>query len=264
MNLDLTGKKAFVGGSSQGIGKAVAEELALLGANVTLVARNESRLKTVQEILDTSKGQSHDYIVADFSRPEEVKIKVLQYAQSKRLEEAHILINNTGGPAGGEIYHADIQEFRDAFEMHIACNHLLVQMLTPLMRQANYGRVINIISTSVKEPIPNLGVSNTTRWAVASWAKTMAGELGKHNITVNNVLPGYTATARLDKIIENKAIKSGKSLEEVEENLKSNVPLGRFGDAKEVANAVAFLASPAASYISGTNIVVDGGRTKSL
>ncbi len=264
MNLDLSHKKAFICGSSQGIGKAVAEEIALLGANITLIARNEPRLKTVQEVLDTSKGQTHDYIVVDFSNPQQVKEKVVQYCQAHSLQEAHILVNNTGGPAGGPIFDADTDEFRQAYEMHLLVNHLLVQTLVPLMKQAQYGRIINIISTSVKEPIEGLGVSNTTRWAVASWAKTLSVELAPFGITVNNLLPGFTKTARLDSLMESRAIKSGKSLEEIEKSFMNSVPAGRFGQPEEQGAAVAFLASPAAAYITGINLTVDGGRTKSL
>ena len=264
MNLDLTGKKAFVCGSSQGIGRAAAIELALLGANITLIARNEPRLKTVQEILDTSKGQNHDFILADFTDPENLQNQLVQYGQQHNLHEAHILINNTGGPPGGKIIDANPDEFKQAYSNHLICNHLLVQALTPLMKQANYGRIINVISTSVKEPIPGLGVSNTTRWAVASWAKTLSGELGQFGITVNNVLPGFTKTARLESIMEHRASKSGKSSEEIEQQFLQTVPAGRFGDAEEVGAAIAFLASPAAGYINGVNLTVDGGRTKSL
>ena len=264
MNLDLTGKKALVAGSTQGIGKAAAMELALLGANVTLVARNEPRLKTVQELLDTSKGQVHDYIIADFAEPEILQKKILLYCQEKRLSEFHILVNNTGGPQGGNIYDASIEEFKQAYSQHLICNHLLVQILVPLMKQAGYGRIINVISTSVKEPIDGLGVSNTTRWAVASWAKTLAGELGQYGITVNNVLPGFTKTARLDSIINSQSAKSGKDADVIEKSMLSTVPARRFASADEIGAAVAFLASPAASYINGINLPVDGGRTKSL
>lgn len=264
MNLNLLNKKALVAGSSQGIGKATAIELALLGADVTLLARNEPRLQTILEQLDTSQNQQHDYIVADFSNPEEMKDKVVAHCQKLNSNEWHILVNNTGGPKGGNIFEADVDEFKQAFSNHLICNHLLAQILVPKMKNAQYGRIINIISTSVKEPIEGLGVSNTTRWAVASWAKTLAGELAPFNITVNNVLPGYTKTGRLDSIIETRAIKTGKSIEEVEKEFQNMIPARRFGTAAEIANAIAFLASPAASYITGINMTVDGGRTKSL
>lgn len=262
MNINLEGKKALICGSTQGIGKASAIEIAQSGASVTLIARNEAKLKNVLATLATDKGQQHDYLIADFSKSEDLKQKIQTYVQEQN--EIHILVNNTGGPTGGAILEAKTEEFVKAYEQHVVCNHILVQHLVPLMQKAKYGRIINIISTSVKEPIANLGVSNTTRWAVASWAKTLAGELGKFNITVNNVLPGFTDTARLQSIIKNRADKLNKSEEEIAQNMKSQVPMQRFAAASEVANAIAFLASPAASYINGSNINVDGGRVKSL
>lgn len=264
MNLDLTGKKALVCGSTQGIGKAAALELALLGADIVLIARNEPRLNTVLEQLDTSKGQKHSYLIADFTQPEQVRERVLGYCQAEKLHTFHILINNTGGPAGGAILEADTDDFQKTFQNHLLCNHLLVQTLVPLMKQANYGRIINVISTSVKEPLEGLGVSNTIRWAVASWAKTLAGELGAYGITVNNVLPGFTQTARLNAIIDARVQKTGKSQAEVEAEMLNTVPAKRFGQPEELGAMIAFLASPAAGYINGTNIVIDGGRTKSL
>ncbi|NJO01630.1 MAG: SDR family oxidoreductase [Bacteroidia bacterium] len=251
-------------GSTQGIGRAAAMEIAQLGANVTLIARNEPRLKTVQEVLDTSQGQAHDYIIADFNEPYLLREKVLRYCQNHKLMEAHILVNNTGGPAAGPIYNAEVEEFKQAYDQHLISNHLLVQTLVPLMKNAAYGRIINVISTSVKEPLDNLGVSNTTRWAVAAWAKTLAGELGPYQITVNNVLPGYTRTARLEGLIEKQVTTTGRAVEDVEKTLIKNIPLGRFAQAEEIGAAIAFLSSPAASYINGVNLVVDGGRTHSL
>lgn len=264
MNLDLSGKKALVCGSTQGIGKAAAIELAALGANITLVARNEPRLKTVQEMLDTSKGQVHDYVIADFAEPESLQNAVLSYCQNHKLSEWHILVNNTGGPPAGAVFDAEIEEFKQAFSNHLICNHLLVRTLAPLMKNAQYGRIINVISTSVKEPIPGLGVSNTTRWAVASWAKTLSVELAPFGITVNNVLPGYTKTARLDTLFQNNALKAGKTVEQIEQDVLSTIPAKRFGTAEEIGSAIAFLATPAAAYINGVNLVVDGGRTKSM
>ncbi|MEO1652092.1 MAG: SDR family oxidoreductase [Bacteroidota bacterium] len=264
IQLDLKNKLAFVGGSTQGIGKAAALELAARGANVVLIARNEPRLLTSRESLDTSQGQTHAYIIADHSEPEQVQERVLQYCQQEKLKEAHILINNSGGPAPGAIFDADPDDFRMAYEQHLIVNQLLVQTLTPLMKQAQYGRIINIISTSVKEPIAGLGVSNTTRWAVAAWAKTLAQELAPFGITVNNILPGFIKTGRLDSLIENRAQKAGVSREEMEQQLISMVPAGRLGETNEIGAAIAFLASPAASYINGINLPVDGGKTRNL
>lgn len=261
MNLDLTGKNAIVCGSTQGIGKATAIELAKLGANITLIARNEEKLKGVQSELDQSQGQVHHYVVADFSKADELKEKIGSFVSDKTI---HILINNTGGPAGGPANEADIDEFRIAFNMHLICNHILVQAVKDGMKTAGYGRIINVISTSVKQPLPNLGVSNTIRGAVANWSKTLANELGQHNITVNNVLPGATNTSRLNQIIEAKAAKTGKSFDEILKEMSAASPMNRIAEPEEVANAIAFLASPAASYINGINVPVDGGRTKSL
>ena len=188
MDLNLRAKQALVCGSTQGIGKATALELALLGASVTLIARNEDKLQQVLTELDTSQGQQHDYLVADFSQPESLAEKIQAYVAHKTA--VHILVNNTGGPAGGPILEASPEAFRQAFANHLICNHLLAQAVVPLMQAARYGRIINIISTSVKQPIPGLGVSNTTRGAVANWAKTLSYELASFGITVNNVLPG--------------------------------------------------------------------------
>jgi 3-oxoacyl-[acyl-carrier protein] reductase len=178
--------------------------------------------------------------------------------------EYHILVNNTGGPPGGLAFDADIVEFRIAFNQHLICNHILATAVVPGMKKAGYGRIINIISTSVKIPLAGLGVSNTIRGSVANWSKTLANELGQFNITVNNVLPGATNTVRLSSIVENKANKTEKSTEEVMEAMANQVPMKRVAEPEEVANAVAFLASPAASYINGINIPVDGGRTGCL
>lgn len=261
MNLNLKEKNALVCGSSAGIGKASALELAQLGANVTLVARNEEKLKKVLTALDTSKNQKHDYLVIDFSDPEILKTKIIEATLHKNY---HILLNNTGGPKGGSIFSAEIEEFTNAFSQHLICNQILVQNVVPGMKEAGYGRIINVISTSVKQPIDGLGVSNTIRGAVANWSKTMANELGPFGITVNNVLPGFTATDRLDDIIGNASKKFNKTEADAAAFMKSLVPARRFAQPEEVAYAIAFLASPAASYINGINVPVDGGRTKSL
>ncbi|WP_062053066.1 SDR family oxidoreductase [Aquimarina longa] len=259
MNLNLTHRNALVCGSTQGIGKASAIQLAELGANITLVARNEEKLKNVIKELTTDQGQSHDYIVVDFQNPDSLKQNI-----SAVNKTFHILINNTGGPAGGPVFNASIEEFESAFTQHLKCNHILVQTVVPRMKIEGYGRIINIISTSVKQPLNGLGVSNTIRGAVANWSKTLANELGAFGITVNNVLPGATATERLTEIIVNKTAKTGKSIEEISSTMKNEIPSKRFAKPEEIANAVAFLASEAASYINGINLPVDGGRTKSL
>lgn len=258
MNLNLKNKNALVCGSTQGIGKATAMALAEEGVNVTLLARNESALKSVLTELPNSGGQKHSYLVADFSDPENVKNTIA------KNNNFHILINNTGGPKSGSIYEASPEQFSDAFQMHVVVNQILVQALVPFMKSEGYGRIINIISTSVKEPIPGLGVSNTIRNAVANWSKTMAGELAEFGITMNNVLPGFTDTARLDQIITAKANKANTSEEEMTKMMKGYVPAKRFAKPEETAAAVTFLASEKASYINGINLPVDGGRTKSL
>lgn len=262
MNLDLTGKTAIVCGSTQGIGKATAVELALLGANCVLVARNEDALKESLKDLDTSKGQKHQYLAVDFQTPKLLKEKVENFVATHG--NVHILVNNTGGPPSGLIQNAKVDEFLQAFNNHLVCNHILVQALLEGMKKEQYGRVINVISTSVKMPLKNLGVSNTIRAAVANWSKTLANEVASYGITVNNVLPGATLTGRLQSIIENKSKNTGESLNEIKNEMESEIPLGRFAEPSEVANAIAFLASPAASYITGINVPVDGGRTGCL
>lgn len=261
MNLSLLGKNALIGGASAGIGRAVAMELAALGARVTLVARTESSLREALASLDASHGARHDYIVADFSDSAALLARVEALLRDRPV---HILVNNTGGPPGGPITEAGEEAFLAAYHNHLICNHLLAKSVLPGMKSEGFGRIVNIISTSVKEPLDNLGVSNTTRWAVAAWAKTWAGEVGRYGITVNNVLPGYTRTGRLTEIIDKRAAAAGLSREAVEEQFKSQVPLRRFAEPEEVAAAIAFLASPAAGYINGINVPVDGGRTKSL
>ena len=259
MNLQLKNKNALVCGSTQGIGKATAILLAEEGANVTLIARNENKLKAVLSELTNNESQNHNYLVADFSNPAALK-NVLENSEV----QFHILINNTGGPKGGELLSATSTELINAFQMHIVCNQILVQAVVPFMKKEQYGRIINVISTSVKEPIPGLGVSNTIRNAVGNWSKTLASELGEFQITVNNVLPGFTDTARLDQIIELKAQKQNTTELEMEQIMKSYVPAKRFAKPEETAAAITFLASEQASYINGINLPVDGGRTKSL
>ena len=260
MELNLKNKVALVCGSTQGIGRAAAIALANEGVKVTLLARNEAKLKLVLSQLP--KTAVHDYIVADFSKIEELKLSVSDYINTN--PGFHILINNTGGPRSGSIINATLEQFESAFTMHLKCNHVLTQLLVPYMKSEGYGRIINIISTSVKEPIEGLGVSNTIRNAVSNWSKTLSFELGAFGITVNNILPGFTETARLNEIIEEKAKKTNISFKEMVKLMKNYTPAKRFAKPKETANTVVFLASEAASYINGVNIPVDGGRTKSL
>lgn len=261
MNISLAGKNAVICGSTQGIGLAVAKELSLLGAACILIARNESSLNSVIRDLPVSQGQHHEYRVADFSNNKQVKNAIASVVNKRNI---HILINNTGGPAAGAITEAEISAFELAFKQHLINNQILSQAVLPGMKKERYGRIINIISTSVKVPIANLGVSNTIRAAVAAWAKTLSNETGSYNITVNNVLPGSTKTSRLYGIMEDICRNRQISMEILEKEMTEKIPMKRFGTPEEIANIVAFLASPAASYVNGTSIPVDGGRTGSI
>lgn len=255
-------KIAVVCGSTQGIGKAVAFRLAADGFKVVLVGRNPERLQSVHQTLEAAYGPQPAVIQADFSRPDEVKLAIGSWVNQGN--NAHILINNSGGPKSGPIVDAEPAEFLSAFNQHLICNHIMTQALIPGMKAAGFGRIVNIISTSVKQPLANLGVSNTIRGAVANWSKTMANELGQFGITVNNVLPGATHTGRLEEIAGVRAQNTGESISEILLDMGKESPMKRIAKPEEVAAAVAFLASEAASYINGINLPVDGGRTKSL
>lgn len=258
---DWNQKRALVCGGSKGIGWASAYQLADRGVGITLLARNEDDLKKAIAKLPKPNNQRHDYIACDTNNLNELKEQVLKKIENKGYD---ILINNSGGPAAGMISNAKNEEFVAAFQQHLIVNHTLTMLVVEYMKKNNMGRIINIISTSVKQPLPNLGVSNTIRAAVANWSKTMANELAIYGITVNNVLPGATATDRLAAIIQNKSQKSGKSTDEIREEMLAEIPMHRFAHPEEVAAAVCFLASSDASYITGINIPVDGGRTGSL
>jgi 3-oxoacyl-[acyl-carrier protein] reductase len=261
MNVSLTGKVAVVCGSSQGIGLATAKELAMLDATCILLARNKDSLQKAVAELRSENKQHHRYAVADFAKPEEVKAAIEEIV---REGPVHILVNNSGGPSAGPIVNATPSDFIAGLTQHLVNNHQLVQAVLPGMQSAGYGRIINIISTSVKVPLRNLGVSNTVRHAVAAWAKSLANEIGAYNITVNNVLPGFTTTARLQSLIEHTAAAQNKTDDEVGDSMRREVPLQRFGKPEEIAAVAAFLATPAASYVNGASIPVDGGRTGSI
>jgi len=261
MQLDLTGKHALVCGASQGIGRATAIELAGLGARVTALARSADKLDALVADLPGGSERGHDRLVVDMGDSDALRTRVGQRVASGPV---HIVINNTGGPPGGSAHEADPQAYLDAYNQHLIAAQTLLQCVLPSMREAGWGRWVNVISTSVKEPIAGLGVSNTTRAAMAGWAKTVSGEIAAAGITVNNVLPGFTKTARLDGLVAAKAQAAGASEQAIADTMKAGVPAARFGEPEEVAAVVAFLCTPAAAYVNGVSIAVDGGRTRAL
>jgi 3-oxoacyl-[acyl-carrier protein] reductase len=262
MNLDLTNKTALVCGASQGLGLAVARELALLGANVIALSRSEEKLNAAVAMLATTGNQQHSYIIADTSQPGDVRDKVSAYLKGNNI--IHILVNNTGGPPSGPMITTKAEDLEIAFCSHLITAHILTQLVFEGMKAVGYGRIINIVSTSVKQPINGLGISNTVRAAVANWAKTLANEISSYGITVNNVLPGFTNTNRLSYLFSKQAERAGATPGEIAKQTISLIPAGRLGEPEEFAAAVAFLCSPAASYINGINLPVDGGRTAGL
>lgn len=262
MNFNLTNKTALVCGGSQGLGLATAKELALFGATVILASRTEAKLATALQQLDGTKGQQHQYLVIDLSMPEEAQSIVANWILKNGA--IHILINNAGGPPAGPMINTAAAELEKAFLTHVISSHLLAQLLLPGMRQAGFGRIINIVSTAVKQPINGLGISNAVRAALANWAKTLANELGYGGITVNNVLPGYTHTDRLSYLFAKQAAEQSVSVADIENNIIKNIPAKRLGEPEEFGAVAAFLCTPAAGYVNGVNIPVDGGRTGSL
>lgn len=262
MNLDLHGKHALVCGASQGIGLATAMALAELGADVTLLARRAEVLQEIASQLPHPRAaQAHGWVVADTADLGRLRAQVEALCAAKPV---HVLVNNSGGPPPGPVRGATIDAFEAAYRQHLLANHVLAETVIPGMERDGYGRIVNVISTSVKEPLRGLGVSNTTRGAVASWAKTLATEVAPKGITVNNVLPGSTETPRIEQIIENTMAKTGQDRDAVYAKMAAEIPMGRFARPEETAAAIAFLCSPAASYITGINLPVDGGRTRSL
>jgi 3-oxoacyl-[acyl-carrier protein] reductase len=262
MNLDLTDKTALVCGASQGLGFACATELALMGANIIAASRNENKLQSAIKNLDTSKGQQHDFLVLDLSDAAEAKRSVQAFLNKSNT--IHILINNAGGPPSAPMIETDVAEIEKAFRTHVISSHILAQLLVPGMKAAGFGRIVNIVSTSVKQPINGLGISNLVRAAVANWAKTLANEISNFGITINNVLPGYTNTDRLDYLFSKQATTQGATKEDIYKQMAASIPVGRLGEPAEFGAAVAFLCSPAAAYINGINLPVDGGRTGTL
>ena len=261
MDLDLTGRHALVCGGSDGIGRATAHELALLGAEVTVLARRADALAQVRDALPAERGRTHHALVVDMDDTDALRAAVEMHVAAHPVQ---ILVNNTGGPPGGAAHAAAPEAFESAFRRHLIGGQVLVQTVLPAMRAARWGRIVNVVSTSVREPIANLGVSNTVRGAVAGWAKTLSRELASHGITVNNVLPGYTRTGRIDAIVAERVARTGESAEAVIAAMQATVPAGRFADAAETAAAIAFLCAPAAAYINGVSLPVDGGRMASI
>lgn len=261
MNLDLKGRRAVVCGSTRGIGLACARQLASQGAEIILLARNERKLQSAVADLENPYGVEHKFIVADFAHPESVRSSVQEAAKNY---DVHILINNTGGPPMAAALDSDVDDYRRAFNSHLICNQILAQTLVPGMKKAEYGRIINILSTSVREPIKNLGVSNTIRGAVSSWSKTISGELGPFGITVNNILPGSVQTERIEEIIQAQSEASGRSVEHTRKMHEESCSLKRFGTVDEIASTVGFLCSPSGSFITGVNLPVDGGKIKAI
>jgi len=262
MNLNLVNKTALVCGGSQGLGLATAKELALLGATIIVASRTEDKLIDAVKQLDNTRGQHHQYLVMDLAFPELAKTAVATWLLKNC--PIHILVNNAGGPPAGPLIDTDVAALEKAFLIHVISGHLLVQLLLPGMQKAGYGRIINIVSTAVKQPINGLGISNTVRAAMANWAKTLANEIGHAGITVNNVLPGYTNTDRLQYLFSIQAAQQGINIDDIEKNIINAIPAKRLGEPEEFGAVAAFLCTPAAGYINGVNIPVDGGRTGSL
>ncbi|MFZ1695005.1 MAG: SDR family oxidoreductase [Flavobacteriales bacterium] len=260
MDIRIDGQHALVLGASQGIGRAVAHELAALGASITAVARDQQRLDALLAELPSARAP-HRAIAIDVSDTGDLAKKMAALALEAPIE---IIINNSGGPAPGPAHEAEASAFEAAFRQHLIAYQTVARAIVPGMKERGHGRIVNIISTSVKQPLHNLGVSNTIRGAVANWAKTMATELGPFGVTVNNVLPGATETERLTAIIRNKATKQGISEAAATAEMLAEIPLRRFAKPEEVAFAVAFLVGPAGASVNGINLPVDGGRTACL
>lgn len=261
MNLNLKGKTALICGASRGLGYGAAIELAKLGAEVVLLARSQKRLQDNVKRLNRINKKKNSYIVADLRNPIAVRDSIKEFLAKKPI---HILINNAGGPPVGNIVKANATELSEAFSIHVLASHTITKAVIPAMKKTKYGRIINIVSTSVRQPIDNLGVSNTIRGAMASWAKTLSAELAKTGITVNNILPGTTKTERIDELISGMVQRQRMTKREAQKKMLSQIPMGRFAEVEEIASVIAFLASPAASYVTGTSIPVDGGKIKSI
>jgi len=262
MKFDLQNLNALVCGGSQGIGEAIAKVFAESGANVTLLSRNEDNLKVTMENLHSDPFQNHSYIVVDLANIEKLQTEILP--ELKEQKSFDIIINNSGGPKPGLLHQAHTSELINAFNQHVIASHLILQTFLPRMIERNFGRIINIISVGLKQPIQNLGVSNTIRGAMGSWAKTLSKELGQYGVTVNNILPGYTMTPRLNSLIKLRAEDSNTTTEDIISRMIEDVPVKKLGEPKDIAFATAFLASREASFVNGINFPVDGGWLNTL
>ena len=261
MNIDLTGKNALIGGSSKGIGLAIAQRLASSGANVTLMARNKSALIKAVSELDQKKGQIHQFLVVNFSNYGIFSRQIETYFEKNNID---ILVNNTQGPNPGKALEKKINDYQTAFDLLFKCAIHTTSLAIPHMKNQRWGRVINVSSITVKEPLNNLVLSNSLRAALVTWAKSLSIDMAEFNITINNVLTGFFDTERLKQLNSSKAVQQGKTLSKINNEIKAIIPMKRFGKVKEYSNLVCFLASELSGYITGINIPIDGGVLKSL
>ena len=261
MEIDLTGKFALVGGSTDGIGKAIATRLAASGASVCIMARNKSKLEKVVNELDRSRNQKHKFLEVDFSNYNLFSKSIKYFFETNHID---ILVNNTQGPEGGSALEKSIDDYQSAFDLLFKCAVKTSLLALTNMRDKKWGRIINVASISVKEPLNYLVLSNSMRSALVTWSKTLSVDIAKFNITINNVLTGYFNTERLKQLNSKKAEKLGINISKIEDKIKDTIPMKRFGNPEEYANLVCFLASEKSDYITGINIPIDGGFLKSL
>ena len=258
MKIDLSGKKALVGGSSKGIGLGIAKQLAESGASVCLMARNESRLKEIVDQLPNSN--KHSYLVVDFSKFEDYKIRIEEYTKNNQVD---ILVNNTQGPPAGNSLSKNIESYQEAFDLLFKSVVHTTSLVIPNMQKNKWGRIINVTSVSVKEPLNYLVLSNSIRSAVVAWGKSLSVDLGSDGITVNSILTGYFDTERIKELNKEKSKSLNISEAEVLDKMKSLVPASRLGQPKVYGYLISFLSSDNASYINGASIPIDGGLLKS-
>ena len=261
MEIDLTGKFALVGGSTDGIGKAIATRLAASGASVCIMARNKSKLEKVVNELDRSRNQKHKFLEVDFSNYNLFSKSIKYFFETNHID---ILVNNTQGPEGGSALEKSIDDYQSAFDLLFKCAVKTSLLALTNMKDKKWGRIINVASISVKEPLNYLVLSNSLRSALVTWSKSLSVDIAKFNITINNVLTGYFNTERLKQLNSKKAEKLGINISKIEDKIKDTIPMKRFGNPEEYANLVCFLASEKSDYITGINIPIDGGFLKSL